>query len=167
VMEYYEYSGAAVAQHRWSSAQQAQEIIPQTRLVPPGGLPSTGTTLQAEDATIDGPAVSTAYAGYTGTGFVDYLDSSGDYIEWTHHAPEAGTYTIEVRYANGSSSNDRPLELRVNGSVVNSRLSFPPTGAWANWTVVQANVPLVAGANTIRLTTVGSSGANIDALTVR
>ena len=34
VMEYYDNTGAAVAQLRWSSPRQAKQIIPQIRLVP-------------------------------------------------------------------------------------------------------------------------------------
>lgn len=97
---------------------------------------------------------------------MDYLNPSADYVEWTFTATADGIHAIDVRYANGSAG-DRPLERRVNGSVVNSRLSFPSTGAWTNWTNVTANVPLVVGANTLRLTAMGSSGANIDAVTVR
>jgi hypothetical protein len=56
--------------------------------------------------------------------------------------------------------------LRVNGAVVNSRLSFPWTGSWYNWGSVTLRVPLRAGVNTIKLTSVGFNGGNIDSLTV-
>ena len=166
VMEFFESYGGAVAQLRWSSGRQPKTIIPQERLIPSAGTSPGATTLQAENATIAGAVVSAIHAGFTGTGFVDYVNPSGDYIEWIHGAPAAGMYSIEIRYANGGSA-DRPLELRVNGSVVNSHVSFPPTGIWPNWTTVSASVPLVAGPNAIRLTAVGFSGPNIDAVTIR
>jgi hypothetical protein len=54
----------------------------------------------------------------------------------------------------------------VNGVVAQSRLSFPPTGAWSTWRTVSVTVQLAAGVNKIRLTTVGSNGANLDSLTI-
>jgi len=51
--------------------------------------------------------------------------------------------------------------------VLNSRLSFVGTGSWTTWQTVSVTVNLQAGTNRIRLTSVGSSGANIDSLTVR
>ncbi|HEX8903758.1 MAG TPA: carbohydrate-binding protein, partial [Longimicrobiaceae bacterium] len=71
----------------------------------------------------------------------------------------------DFRYANGSTA-DRPLELRVNGAVALPRLSFAPTGKWSAWGTATAMVTLAAGANRIRLTSVGSNGPNLDAVTV-
>ena len=73
---------------------------------------------------------------------------------------------MELRYANGSTG-DRPLEMKVNGSVAQPTLAFPATGAWTTWKTVKVTVNLVAGANKVRLTAAGASGANMDALTVR
>jgi carbohydrate binding protein with CBM6 domain len=106
------------------------------------------------------------HAGYTGTGFVDYINASGDYIQWTVSVPTAGSYMLDFRFGNGDATN-RPLELRVNGGVANSSLAFPSTGTWTNWSLASAPVSLNAGTNTIRLTAIGSSGGNIDSLTVR
>jgi hypothetical protein len=103
--------------------------------------------------------------GYTGTGYVDYQKASGDYIEWTVSVGAAGPFTLAFRHANGAGT--RSLQLRVNGAVVLSALAFPSTGSWATWREVTAAVTLNAGANTIRLTATGSSGPNVDALTVR
>jgi len=106
------------------------------------------------------------HAGYTGTGFADYVNASGDFVEWTVNVPSAGNYTLEFRYANGGGSA-RPLELKGNGVAAATRVSFAPTGDWATWRTVSATAALAAGANRIRLTAVGSSGPNIDSLTVR
>jgi PA14 domain-containing protein/Big-like domain-containing protein/carbohydrate binding protein with CBM6 domain/fibronectin type III domain protein/strictosidine synthase-like protein len=127
---------------------------------------ATSTLYEAENAVLVGAVVSNIHAGYTGTGFVDYINPSGDYIEWTVSAPAAGSYILDFRYGNGGTTN-RPLELRVNGGVVNPSLAFPSTGTWTNWSLSSAPVSLTAGTNTIRLTAIGSSGANIDSLTVR
>ena len=127
---------------------------------------STATTYEAENATIVGAVFANNQPGYTGTGFVDYLNPSGDYIEWTISVPAAGNYTLDFRYGNGSTTN-RPLELRVNQAVVNSSLPFTPTASWTAWSISGTTVSLNSGVNTIRLTAIGSSGANIDSLTVR
>lgn len=124
------------------------------------------TLYEAENAVLFRAVVSNIHTGYTGTGFVDYLNPTGDYIEWTVDVPAAGSYTLDFRYGNGGTTN-RPLELRVNQTVVNGSLAFPSTGTWTNWNFSSSPVSLNAGTNTIKLTAVGSSGSNIDSLTVR
>ena len=128
--------------------------------------PQGAVALQAEQAELSGARVSSGNAGYTGTGYADYANASGDYVRWAADVATAGEYTLEFRYANGGGS-DRPLELRVNGAVVNPRLSFPTTGSWSTWRTVSARVTLPAGSNTIQLTSVGSNGPNLDAVTIR
>jgi uncharacterized delta-60 repeat protein len=120
-------------------------------------------TLEAEDAVVSGAVVASAQPGYEGSGYGDYLHPSGDYIEWAVDAANAGTVSLKFRYANGSAGN-RPLQLTVNGIVVNANLAFPPTGSWTTWLISSANANLVAGINTIRLTATGSSGPNVDNL---
>jgi uncharacterized delta-60 repeat protein len=120
---------------------------------------------QAENAALFGARRSSSHAGYSGSGYADYANSTGDWIEFVVQAAQAGTRTATFRYANGAASA-RPLELQVNGAVVNPRLSFGPTGSWSTWREVTAQVQLVAGANRIRLTSIGFNGPNIDSMTV-
>ena len=120
-------------------------------------------TYQAESATLSGAAVATDNAGYTGTGYADYQNTSNDYVQWTVQAAAAGTYTLQFRYANGGTAN-RPLSITANGS--STTLPFPPTGSWTTWNVVGLTVTLAKGANTVRATDTGSSGGNIDWLGV-
>jgi len=127
---------------------------------------SGGQLLEAEAAARSGPKIATDQAGFTGSGYADFIGASGEWIEWTVNSATARTTTLDFRYANGSTG-DRPLELRLNGTVLNSRLSFVGTGSWTTWRTVSVTVNLQAGTNRIRLTSVGSSGANIDSLTVR
>ncbi|MBC8031820.1 MAG: carbohydrate-binding protein [Pyrinomonadaceae bacterium] len=127
---------------------------------------ATSTVYQAENAVLVGAVVSTIHAGYTGSGFIDYINPSNDHIEWTVSVAAAGSHTLDFRYGNGGTTN-RPLALRVNQTVVNGSLAFPSTGTWTNWSLSSAPVSLGAGTNTIRLTAIGSSGGNIDSLTVR
>jgi hypothetical protein len=127
---------------------------------------TTGQVFEAESAARSGVAVGSQHAGFTGSGYADFGAASGEFLEWTVNSTTARTVTLDFRYANGSTS-DRPLELRLNGAVVTSRLSFAGTGAWTSWRTVSVTVTLQAGANKVRLTSAGSSGGNIDSLTVR
>ncbi|MDB5048261.1 MAG: carbohydrate-binding protein [Fibrobacteres bacterium] len=126
--------------------------------------PQTSVVLPAENAVWSGPALVANHAGYHGSGFLDYTNASNDYIEWTAQVANAGTYNLAFRYA--QQAGNRPLKLTVNGMVVAASLPFPTTGSWDVWTTQNASAGLTAGGNTIRLTAIGSSGGNIDELTV-
>ncbi len=124
------------------------------------------TVYEAENALLVGPVVSASNAGFTGTGFADYAAAPGDYVEWTVTADYAGQSELAFRYALAATA-DRPLEIRVNGTVVAAGLSFPSTGSWTAWSFAKVNAALNAGANTVRATAIGSTGgANVDSLTV-
>jgi hypothetical protein len=126
-------------------------------------VPATGTRLEAEDATLVGARVARDHSGFTGTGFADFTNASGDSVEWAFNFA-AGTYSLVLRYANGGATN-RPLRLTVNGRV-RDVLDFPPTGGWSRWQEVGLTVDLVQGLNRVKLEAIGSSGGNIDSLTV-
>jgi cytochrome c len=131
-----------------------------------GGDSGVGTTYEAEYATRSGVTVETLNAGFTGTGYADYASTptSGTFIEWNVNAPTTGTYSLEFRYANAGSN--RPLEIKVGGTVVASSLAFNGTGSWTTWSKVRVNATLAAGSNLVRATTIGSSGPNIDSLSL-
>jgi poly(3-hydroxybutyrate) depolymerase len=120
---------------------------------------------EAEAALLSGPKISTAHAGFTGTGFADYQAATGDFIEWTVSAASAGAYTLTFRYANGGGAS-RPLSLKINGAVANPSLAFPATGGWGKWATVTTTANLVAGSNKVRTTAIGSSGGDLDNLQV-
>src|SRR6266511_3522011 len=44
---------------------------------------SAGNVLQAENATLSQAVVATNHTGFTGTGFVDYNNVTGSFVEWT------------------------------------------------------------------------------------
>ena len=145
---------------------------------PPGPAPIGLTTiLEAEDAvyspaTLWSNAVPSfnARPGFTGTGYLDYQNASGDYIEWTVTTPHAGLHPVSFRYALGNASAARPLAVAVNGVTVVPSLSFPNTGAgdpgWSNYQSITVSLLLNKGTNTIRTTAIGSSGPNVDHLAI-
>jgi Carbohydrate binding module (family 35)/Carbohydrate binding module (family 6) len=131
---------------------------------PPIGC-AVGDTCEAETALL-GPEVvaATLHTGYTGSGFADYPGSGNGFVEWTVIVPTAGTYSLSFRYANGGGA-DRPMSIRVNGTVVNTSMSFPVTTDWKTWAVRSQTATLPAGVVRIRATE-SPNGSNIDNLTV-
>jgi glucose/arabinose dehydrogenase len=123
---------------------------------------------QAENATVSQGVVATNHAGYTGTGFVDFTNVAGSYVEFAVNAPKTLTYSLEFRYANGSTTagDNRAMNVSVNGTVVTSA-NFPPTGGWDTWSTVTVNATLPAGTAAVRATaTTATGGPNLDRLRV-
>ncbi|MCA2229463.1 carbohydrate-binding protein [Nonomuraea aurantiaca] len=105
------------------------------------------------------------WAGYSGSGFCNGTNAAGAYVQFTVNASAAGTATLGVRFANGTTSS-RPASLMVNGTAVQS-VPFEGTGTWDAWTTTTLTVNLASGSNTIRLNPTGGTGlANIDYLDV-
>jgi pectate lyase len=143
-------------------------------------LPSLGTKelIIQEDTlgfcAIDGKVYprdgSTSITGYTGTGFADSDLGAGKGISWSVKSERAGLAKIVWRYAfGGAATNLRDGRLTVNGAVVADPVVFPYTGtstdtSWNNWVEsAPLAIPLVAGANYIRLEGIHEGGlANID-----
>ncbi|KOV66885.1 oxidoreductase [Streptomyces sp. NRRL WC-3618] len=131
----------------------------------PGAAAAAPTRYEAENASyVSGSTVDDNFAGYSGTGFVNTPNSAGSYVEFTVNAAGAGNAKLALRYANGTTE-DRPADIAVNGTVVKSGYSFPPTSTWSAWTTTTVSVPVGAGSNKVRLTATGSGGlANTDYL---
>ncbi|RCG31107.1 hypothetical protein DQ384_10105 [Sphaerisporangium album] len=127
---------------------------------------TASTVYQAENAALSQAAVATNHTGFTGTGFVDYTNVTGGSIEWTVNAATAGSTTLTIRYANGTTV-DRPMDIAVNGAVVSAGRSFPATANWDTWADSTLTATLNAGVNTVRATaTTANGGPNVDKLTV-
>ncbi|WP_214321273.1 CBM35 domain-containing protein [Nonomuraea sediminis] len=121
---------------------------------------------QAENATISQGVVESNHLGFTGTGFVNYDNVTGGYVEFSVTAAQAGNAALTLRYANGTTA-DRPMDIAVNGTVVSAARSFPPTANWDTWATSTLTVPLNAGTNTIRATaTTANGGPNLDRITI-
>lgn len=123
------------------------------------------TTYPAEDAALGGGAtVDANHAGYRGSGFVNFPPDGGFAAFTGVDGGSGGTATLAFRYAHGGTSS-RTVELRVNGEP--QTLTFAPTGSWSSWSVLERTVTLAAGAgNTLRLTSTGEDGPNLDELRV-
>jgi hypothetical protein len=128
--------------------------------------PPPPVAYEAENATISQGAVESNHTGFYGTGFVNYDNVTGSYVQFTVSSATAVTTTLTVRYANGTTT-DRPLNIAVNGTIVRSGQSFPGTATWDSWELVMLPVSLAAGSNTIRLTaTTSNGGPNLDRILI-
>src|SRR5215217_7352711 len=118
---------------------------------------------ESSPAVCDG-TIDSNWAGFSGTGFCNTANAVGGSVQWTVSAANAGTATLGIRYANGTTT-DRPANVVVNGATVVSAVSFAGTGAWTTWVTRTVTVQVVAGSNTIRLAATTANGdANIDFL---
>ena len=103
-------------------------------------------------------------AGFSGSGFCNSPNAVGGNAQFTVNASAAGTATLGIRYANGTTAT-RPADITVNGSVAQSASAFAGTGSWTTWATKTLTVPVNAGNNTIRLAATSADGlANIDFL---
>ncbi|MBN2163140.1 MAG: DUF1080 domain-containing protein [Pontiellaceae bacterium] len=128
-------------------------------------LPKTSEILEAESASLAGPSPESGNSGFSGNGYVDYGSTVGETITWNVETEIAGNHWISFRYANGGSDN-RPLNLKVNGQLVR-QLPFAVSGGWSSWILSSGvSVPLQAGDNTIQLVSTIAAGPNVDYLYV-
>lgn len=132
----------------------------------PVGSPSV-ITVQAEDAYYNSALVETDYAGYTGRGYVNTTNAAGTFLEWTINASIADNDAqCTITFANGGGTS-RGMEVSVNGNVAISRLDFPDNGSWDIWRTTLVSIPLSAGTNTLRFTSLDSGGApNLDKIDI-
>jgi glucose/arabinose dehydrogenase len=128
---------------------------------------AAATDLQAENATISQGVVESNHTGFTGTGFVNYDNVTGSFVEFGNvSSAAAGPSSLTFRFANGTTT-DRPMSVTVNGTSIVASQSFPGTGSWDTWQEITLNATLRAGNNTVRATaTTVNGGPNLDRLRV-
>jgi lysophospholipase L1-like esterase len=123
---------------------------------------STRYEAETSPATCTG-TIDANHAGFSGTGFCNGDNVAGAAAQFTVNATGAGTATLAVRFASGSTTG-RPADVLVNGARATS-VPFAGTGAWTTWVATTLTVPVTAGANTIRFSPTTASGLpNIDYL---
>jgi hypothetical protein len=124
------------------------------------------TRYEAENATLSQAMVATNHTGFSGAGFVDYTNISGSFVEFSVSAASAGSATLSLRYANGTTTN-RPMTITVNGAAIATDTAFNGTGSWDTWATKTLTATVNAGTNTVRATaTTANGGPNVDFLDV-
>ena len=140
--------------------------------VPPAPQPCTfGVVCEAETGALTGGAkTGRDHNGYSGGGFVAGLESTAavDAITVTG-VPRAGTYRVQLRYANGKAGA-QPVRSRTvsiaAGTAEPVTTTLAPTSGWDYWRTVSVPVTLAAGTNTVTLGCPAADSCNINVDTV-
>jgi RHS repeat-associated protein len=139
----------------------------------PGAAPAAGTPLAAQRiaAGFQSTPYSSDDAATNGTKVagccIAYLNSLGNYVQFTVQVPSAGTYVLRYRYAAGQPG--RQMTLLVNGAVVGpAQFAQTDNGQWGVYQAQEFTAALQAGTNTIQLECRAgdTGGMNISSLQV-
>lgn len=153
---------------RLATALSAALVVAAGALSAPTPAQAQQIRYEAENApaTCDG-TIDSNHSGFSGSGFCNGFNTVGAAAQFVVNASSAGTATLTIRYANGTTQN-RTADITVNGSTIQAASSFQGTGAWNSWTSKTLTAQLNAGSSTIRLNPTTSNGlANIDFLEVQ
>ena len=128
----------------------------------PVGEKTYQTMYPAKDATISGGITENVNSGYTEDCYVNLNNEVGSNITFNVEVGQTGNYYVAIRNAN-ASANDRKMKIEVNGAGEYWVQSFLSTGDWTKWVETGIVLPLFAGMNTIKMTSLMSEGApNLD-----
>jgi mannan endo-1,4-beta-mannosidase len=100
--------------------------------------------LEAENGTLTGTTVTTAAAGYSGSGYVTSFDNTGDTVRWTFNATN-GLYDLRIRFR--SQYGQKGFDATLNGAT--SSGMFPQSTSFATYDV--GLVELTNGNNTLEI----------------
>lgn len=89
--------------------------------------PPLNYNLQAEACTLNGCSVGTYGSGYSGEGYVEFIDEIGDSMTAVFDI-ESGFHTLKFRYSQGEYGTNT-LSLYINSEFV-KQLEFDYTGEW-------------------------------------
>lgn len=109
-----------------------------------------------------GLSINSSHTGYSGTGFTEGFEATGNELAFTINNDMAGIKSIKIRYANGQVEA-KSLSLYVNGTKV-QQLSFPVTEStnWDAWGTITCDVSLTAGKNIVTLRRDGADTGKIN-----
>jgi len=124
------------------------------RLLVLPGVSSSQTRYEAENAIISN--ANTFYSANASNNYyvgqIDYDDSTTpvySYVDFLVCAPSSGTYTLSIRYANGSGATSTQGLAYNNGAW--QTISYEETDGWAQFATKNVQVSLNEGINVIRL----------------
>ena len=102
-------------------------------------------------------------SGANNTKVINFTNSTGKGVNWRVNVPSAGTYSLNWRYANSSTSNTYSMKFILNAVVINAALPFSKTRGSSIFLNTTTTVTLNAGNNDIRLeSTTNNATADID-----
>ena len=120
--------------------------------------------LEAEAAQVQGAGKVNSNRGHTGSGYVDFKANSGESIEWNFKVEDGGEYLLRFRYA--LPGGGRPLKVELDDTVLVPSYPFADSGEWESWRNADIPAKLGPGKHVVRLSSIGSSGPNVDHLIV-
>lgn len=100
--------------------------------------------LEAENGTLTGTTVTTAVAGYSGTGYVTGFNATGDAVSWSFTATN-GLYNLNLRFR--SQFGPKGFDATLNGFVISG--TFPQTNGFGTYSA--GLVQLTNGVNTLQI----------------
>ena len=113
----------------------------------PSPWPGPTASTKLEDGILTGTAgIDTEHAGFTGSGFVDGIQTIGSGVTVDVVAPRAGAYDLVLRYANGP--NPQPNQAKKMSLYIGEerqQILLPPFADWKTWGTYTAQVTLPAG----------------------
>ena len=95
------------------------------------GTTQPGTDFQAENATISQGVAESEHAGFTGTGFVNYDNVAGSYVEWTVNSTAGGATALAIRLRKRQHGQPA-MNISVNGNVIAAAQAVQPHGRLDN-----------------------------------
>lgn len=144
-------------------AANVENLITGRNDVRVGSIPLTAATYEAENAQLTNVVVDSyidASNGYK-VGYINYSDSSVlfDKIQ----VPSSGTYTVNVRYTNGTGENaTHNVSVNNGGSFA---VNYTPTTKWGRYQWASFTCWLNEGVNSIKFQT-GTGYAELDCIQV-
>lgn len=128
-----------------------------------GSVPLNAHHYEAERATLNDTAL-VSQVDADGGSKVGNINNSDSTVSFTHvNVPTAGTYTVNVRYDNGTGATSTQ-SVSVNGGTATT-VSYPATVDWNRYGWAQFTATLNAGNNTITFTH-NTSYAELDSIDV-
>lgn len=111
--------------------------------------------------------VESDHTGFLGAGYANPANAIGSGLEWKINAQDSGSATVDIRYANGSTTA-RTANLSVNSGADGSySLTLVATGAWTTWQTASTTIQLQRGSNSLKLLSNLADGlANIDSIKI-
>jgi C1A family cysteine protease len=124
-----------------------------------GSGSESGALYEAENATVNHANIVSGTGASSGR-YVAQIDFSDSYVDFNVNASTAGTYDMDIRYANGTGATSTH-NMSVNGGP-SQEVSYPVTNGWGQFGTLRVNVSLNAGSNTIRLAKGSTGYAELD-----
>lgn len=163
-----------------TTADSGNVNVDSVALVTPGNAyPASSTSVipvcrfdvscEAEAGRMSGTAITaTDHAGFAGPGFVAELNQGAGLTERISNVPADGTYSLNVRYANGIGGDGlhQTRTATVSAAGTQESLSFPATTDWDTWGTVSAPITLHAGTNDVTIGCPDTTSCHVNADTI-